>query len=704
MANSIFSLFGEIFVENGQANQAIDETDQRAEKTSGTFGKMGGAAKKLGGFLGGALVAGAGAALAGLGGLVKVGDDLQKSLNSLQTQTGASTEEMKGMEESLKNIYKNNFGESFEDIAHSMANVKQTTGLAGEELEAMTQNALMLRDTFEFEVEESTRAAESMMKQFGISSEQAMTLIAQGAQNGANKNGDLLDILNEYSPALSSIGLTAEDSMNMLINSSQNGAWSVDKIGDAVKEMNIKMKDGNDATIEALGELGLNAGQVTKAFGQGGEAGRKAFTEVMQALSSVEDPLLKNQLGVSIMGTMYEDLEAGAVDAMGNITGSANMTGDTLEQINAIKYNTFGEALQGVGRNLLMGVFEPFQQKVMPIVNEFSQWIADKMPVVESITNKTFSKIFEVAGIVWNFFKKNILPIFTEWSNNVKGNFPVIQSVVQTVFNAIWSVAKTVWSFFKSSILPIFASLYSWIQGHMPTIRKTVEVVFNKIREVAYMVWQFFKNNILPIIASLLSYVQSKMPLIQSIIEKVFSVIRNVVEIVWGVFKNLLLPILKALWDWISPHIPKVQKIVETAFDAIFWVVDKVVGVFEAVTGAVKKAIDWIGSWNKTDAKDKNVKVKTNYSNSGVAGGLPRNATGTNHFEGGATLVGERGPELVTLPKGAKIDPANETRNKLSGSNITQNITINSPKPLSASEIARKNLQASRLLAMEWGY
>ena len=37
------------------------------------------------------------------------------------------------------------------------------------------------------------------------------------------------------------------------------------------------------------------------------------------------------------------------------------------------------------------------------------------------------------------------------------------------------------------------------------------------------------------------------------------------------------------------------------------------------------------------------------------------------------------------------------------GKGITQNIIINSPTPLSPSEIARKNLQVSRQLAMEWG-
>ncbi|MFP3427793.1 hypothetical protein, partial [Pseudoalteromonas sp. SIMBA_162] len=37
------------------------------------------------------------------------------------------------------------------------------------------------------------------------------------------------------------------------------------------------------------------------------------------------------------------------------------------------------------------------------------------------------------------------------------------------------------------------------------------------------------------------------------------------------------------------------------------------------------------------------------------------------------------------------------------GEGIVQNITINSPEPLSPSDIARKNLQVSRRLAREWG-
>lgn len=40
-----------------------------------------------------------------------------------------------------------------------------------------------------------------------------------------------------------------------------------------------------------------------------------------------------------------------------------------------------------------------------------------------------------------------------------------------------------------------------------------------------------------------------------------------------------------------------------------------------------------------------------------------RNASGTSYWEGGATWVGEEGPELVNLPRGSRITPASETYN-----------------------------------------
>jgi phage-related protein len=64
---------------------------------------------------------------------------------------------------------------------------------------------------------------------------------------------------------------------------------------------------------------------------------------------------------------------------------------------------------------------------------------------------------------------------------------------------------------------------------------------------------------------------------------------------------------------------------------------------------------------------------------------IPSFATGTNNFGGGAALVGEGGPELVTMPRGSAVHTASETKqmlgNAANGTSATQKgITINMTK------------------------
>ena len=56
-------------------------------------------------------------------------------------------------------------------------------------------------------------------------------------------------------------------------------------------------------------------------------------------------------------------------------------------------------------------------------------------------------------------------------------------------------------------------------------------------------------------------------------------------------------------------------------------------------------------------------------------------ATGTMHFSGGRTLVGENGPELVELPEGSRIWNAQDTRRGAGG------VTINGDIILDASNV-----------------
>lgn len=48
---------------------------------------------------------------------------------------------------------------------------------------------------------------------------------------------------------------------------------------------------------------------------------------------------------------------------------------------------------------------------------------------------------------------------------------------------------------------------------------------------------------------------------------------------------------------------------------------------------------------------------------------IPMLAKGTNNFQGGLALVGEQGPELVSMPRGSKVHTNSQTRSLFSGSN-----------------------------------
>jgi phage-related minor tail protein len=661
-------------------NNAESKLDSTEKKSQG-FGKA------LGGLAAGA-IAGVATALVGVGVVgVSMADDLKRSLNGLQASTGASAEEMESMEGSLKAIYNRNYGESFQDIADTMAYAKQATGFFGEELEYVTQDALMLRDTFAIDVEESIRGADALFQQFGSTGTEAMAFIAEATQKGLNRNGDLVDTIEEYSVYFKTAGLDAKDMFGILENASKAGVRNLDYVGDAFKEMTIRTKDGSKTTVEAYKSLGLNADQMMSDFAAGGEKGKQAYQTMMEALNAIEDPVKKNTVGIQLFGTKFEDLEAGAIEAMANLNGTITGSVDTLNTINEIKYDSFGEAIQGIGRNFQTGLLMPIGEMILPMLNTFANWINEKMPVIQSVFQTVFDAINSVVTVVYGFFKDNILPVFTELFNNVQTNFPTIQSNFETVFNAIWKVANTVWSFFKNSILPIFASLYNWIMANMPTIQSTFQTVFNKIVEVASGAWSFFTNNILPIFQRLFEFVQSKMPQIQSIIETAFGIISDVVKIVWDVFENLLLPVLKTLWDWVSPNIPKIQSIIEKAFSVIFDSVDAVVGVFGDVVEAIKDAIDWLTFWDNKEPKKKTLQIEERRTTSGgIAGGIPQYAVGTPFVPNDQLAVVHKGEAIIP----AKYNPFNK-RGKNTSSTVSHldqskhynfnNLTIKSDNP-----------------------
>ena len=301
----------------------------------------------------------------------------ENTSRTLQAQTGASDNEMADLNAQLDKMYSAGYGEGIEDIGAAMGTVAQNTKETDpDKIAELTQNALVLRDTFDFDVAESMRAANMLIDQFGIDGEEAFNLIAQGAQNGLNKNGDLLDTINEYGVHYAQQGYSAEQFFNSLENGAAAGTFSIDKLGDAMKEFGIRTKDTATTTTEGFNLLGLDADEMRAKFAEGGASAQEATAEVLKRLYNLDDQVKQNQAGVDLFGTMWEDLGIDGVKALANVQGSADKTADTMAQITKLDMGSTTKELEALARQLKTEVLKPLIDEAMPQIKAGINWAA----------------------------------------------------------------------------------------------------------------------------------------------------------------------------------------------------------------------------------------------------------------------------------------------------------------------------------------
>lgn len=372
----------------GKVDKTLGSSAKAANKQLATIQK---AADKVSTTMTAGLAAMGTGAIAATKYLSDLGGEWKEATNQVAASTGAAGKELESLRGVMERVYADNFGEDVADVADAVALVdRNLANLDQEGLTKATEGALALRDAFEYEVEESTRAAEAIRKNFGTSVEDAFSLIAAGAQNGLDYSGELIDTINEYSSQFQKLGFTADGMFNLLQSGADSTAWNLDKVGDAIKEFSIRAIDGSDTTVSAFEALGYNAEKIMATFAAGGEGANTAFFEVLNTLMDVDDQVKRDALGVSLFGTMWEDLGTEAMQAMADASSAAYDTQGALEQINQVKYDDLDSALQGIGRQM--------EVALLPAADAVYQSIMDSMPEITDAMKEMSPVIAEIAA------------------------------------------------------------------------------------------------------------------------------------------------------------------------------------------------------------------------------------------------------------------------------------------------------------------
>lgn len=590
---------------------------------------------------------------------IKFSSDSQDAFQQFAAATGTATEEMGKYKDMINNVYKDNFGESINDVAEAMATVNQNMSyLDDSALQRCTEYAYTLSDTFGYDVAESTRAADTLIKNYGVSAREAFNLITQGAQSGMDYSGEMIDSINEYSVQFKKLGLDAEDMFSIFANGAQNGAFNLDKVGDAVKEFSIRAIDGSDTTKQGFEALGMDAAKMAEKFGAGGDTAKEAFNEVIKGLASMDDPVAQSTAGVNLFGTMWEDLGPQVITSMSTASDAIDKNRESVEELVNVKYDTLSGALGGLWRTIQVDVLQPIGNQLIPYVTKgisYVQKFTDRWNKLEPATQKIivkFGMVAAAAGPVLLGFGKVSTGIGTLVSDTGK-----IGSVLKKLTGA---------SGF-SGLAKVMTGPFGIAAAAVVTAAVLVYQNWDKIGPIIQKIGQRFVNfwsTVQPQLYPLIEIIEKVGAVAEDIFEGVFSVVleaandnivtffngaSDVIDNVLGLFEGLITFLTGSFTgDW------------EKAWKGIVQMVGSIFGGLEALVKTPINAVinlvnRAIGAINKIS-----VDLPDAVGGAHIGFDIPTISTlakGTDNWRGGIVQISEKGGEIVDLPSGSRVYP-----------------------------------------------
>lgn len=594
---------------------------------------------------------------------VKFSSDSQDAFQQFAAATGTATEEMGKYKDMINNVYKDNFGEPINDVAEAMATVNQNMSyLDDSALQRCTEYAYTLSDTFGYDVAESTRAADTLIKNYGVSAREAFNLITQGAQSGMDYSGEMIDSINEYSVQFKKLGLDAEDMFSIFANGAQNGAFNLDKVGDAVKEFSIRAIDGSDTTKQGFEALGMDAAKMAERFGAGGDSAKEAFNEVIKGLAEMDDPVAQSAAGVNLFGTMWEDLGPQVITSMSTASDAIDKNRESVEELVNVKYDTLSGALGGLWRTIQVDALQPIGNQLIPYVTKgisYVQKFTERWNKLEPATQKIivkFGMVAAAAGPVLLGFGKVSTGIGTLVSDTGKIGSMLKKMTGASGFSGLAKVMTGPFGIAAAAVVTAAVLVYQNWDKIGPIIQKTGQRFVN------------FWSTAQPQLQPLIEIIEKVGTVARNIFEGVFSVVleaanddivtffngaSDVIDNVLGLFEGLITFLTGAFTgDW------------EKAWKGIVQMVGSIFGGLEALVKTPINAVinlvnRAIGAINKIS-----VDLPDAVGGAHIGFDIPTISTlakGTDNWQGGIVQISEKGGEIVDLPSGSRVYPHDES-------------------------------------------
>lgn len=599
--------------ESEELADSVEKAGNSAESSSGGFSVLKGALANL-------VSEGINKVLDGLKDLTS---DSSNAYAQFAAATGTATDAMGEYQTAIENVYKNNFGESLEDVAGKMAKVKEITGeIDPTNLQTMTEKAMTLEDVFGMDMTESLRGVQSLMNHFGISSEEAFDLMSSGAQQGLNYSDELGDNIAEYAGKFAEAGFSADEYFQLLQNGSQGGAYNLDKVNDAVNEVTTRLADGTIG--DALDSFDSNTQDVFKAWQEGKATQQDVINAIVQNIKNTTNEQDKMNLAATAFGTMAEDGGTKFVESLSSVGDSFDDVKGKADELADVKYDTPQSALEGIGRTLKVDMLQPIVDKLMPYLNKVAAWVTANLPAITQKVMDIGTKIKdEVVPAVKNIIDwvQKLSPIIAAVGTAIAGlalvgfiqNFQAIVSATKLWTAAQWLLNAAMSANPIALVAIAIAALvaaFVVLWNKSEAFRNFWIGLWDNVKAVASTAWEaitgFFStawDTIKAVWDVVLGYFQTLWDGIQTVFSVVVEVLSGFFSAAWNAIKaiwDFVVGYYQGIWNGIKAVFSVVSSVLTSFFSAawngIKAVWNAVVAYYQGIWNGIKAVFSVVGS------------------------------------------------------------------------------------------------------------
>ena len=471
-------------------------------------------------------------------------------------------------------------------------------------------------------------------------------------------------------------------------------------------------------TLTKIGDMGSAFGvqedslvELTRQFSQVQQAGY-AYTEDLNILADRGIPIyqaIADQVGVTVAevkkmaseGKLTADIYNSAIDSMAATTaGAMEAQSKTFKGMMSTLKDNF-TTVAGLITEKLFSALSGLLEKLLPVVEAFTNAYKEtgsfKTALLEAMEAMGLEKWIEfgkevksvcdkVKDLTTAFFENEQLittiaiVLGTLTAAVLAFNAATILSnasmVAQEVILNAMILAETIATATTTALGTAIAFLTSPITLVIAAIGALIAIIYlliknwDAVKEAASKCWdwivqkwkgacEWFKNVILtPLTTGWNNFWTG----VKTGASNAWANLQNIWSGCVGWFKSTIIsPVssaFKGLWEGIKSFLTNPLEGIKTMFrNAFNWIIDKV----NALIGGLNKIKlpDFLGGGGINIPK------------------IPTLWKGSNYTLGGLTLVGEQGPELVNMPRGASVTPAHKTEQLLNTPNATpQQVSI----------------------------